>query len=109
MATLPFSATIGVMVSRFFSGSLWRSVLSWSEELNRAHVAGYRYEQLRGGQSNNVLRQDHASKARPVFAELYSGKPFLGRGSAYSADIAKKCVTSRPLCIYLEPNQGAKS
>jgi len=95
MATLPFSATTGVRASRFSSGSLWRSVLTWSEELNRARAATYRYEQLRIGRGNGVLRQDRASKAHQVFAELYRWQTGFGPASAYSAAIARKnCVTS---------------
>jgi len=110
MATLPFSATTGVTASRFFFGSLWRSVLTWSEELNRAHAATYRYEQLRIGRGNNVPRQDRASKARQVFAELYPANRFSALPQPIARVLPGTASPLRPLRrTCLEPKQGAKS
>jgi hypothetical protein len=74
MATMPFSATRGLAAYRSFPTSLWRTLQTWSEELNRAVDAAHRYEQLRIGRDNNALSQDRASKARQLFTELYCGK-----------------------------------
>ena len=69
MATLSFPATTGVAASRFFPGSLWRTVQTWSEELNRALAAAHRYEDLTMRQNTDT----RGAKARQVFLEKYAG------------------------------------
>ena len=72
MATQSFSATTGVAASRFFP-ELWRTLQTWSEELNRALAAAHRYEDLTSRLRTGVPLRDRGAKARQVFLEMYAG------------------------------------
>lgn len=73
MATLPFSATTGVAASRFFPDLPWRTLQTWSEELNRALAAAHCCEDLTIRQRTGVLLRDRGARARQVFLEMYAG------------------------------------
>ena len=46
----------------------------WSEEQERARVAGHRYEILRVGPRSSLPRRDRAGIAQQVFREIYADK-----------------------------------
>ena len=70
MATQPFFATSGIAAFRLSWFTLWRTLQTRSGEFGRALMA-YRFEQLRISSGSSAPRQDRASNARQVFAELH--------------------------------------
>jgi hypothetical protein len=88
MATKAFYAATGAAPSRFFPGSLWRTLLTWSEELNRALAAAHRYERLTIRQKTGERLRDRGAKARQVFLEMYAGS-FRPPGSRCTSTFVK--------------------
>ena len=68
-----------------FPAHILRFAVLLFEELDRSLAAAHRYEQLRITHDTAVPRRDRASKARQVFAELYSGRQH-GRAASASTE-----------------------